>query len=68
MSVLKINVQKSEMIHVGAGGGGLDRLTSLLSCKVRSLPTSCLGSPLGVHNSYTVWDSIRRDSTKIGLR
>ncbi|RVW78587.1 suppressor of gamma response 1 [Vitis vinifera] len=55
---LKINLQKSEMLRV-------DRLASLFRCKVRGLPTSYLGLPLGVfHNSCAVWDWVKEGIRK----
>ena len=55
---LKINLQRSEMLWV-------DRLASLFRCKVRGLPTSHLGLPLGVfHNSCAVWDWVKEGIRK----
>ena len=58
MSGLKINLAKSEIIPIGQVIN-LEGLASELGCKMRSLPTSYLGLPLGAkHKALGVWDSI----------
>ena len=37
----------------------MEGLTLELGCKIGSLPTECLGLPLGAkHNSVIVWDGV----------
>ena len=55
---LKINLDKSELIPVGAVNN-LDALTAKLGCWTRHLPTTYLGLPLGAtHKSVATWESI----------
>ena len=57
-SGLKINLDKSELIPVGAVDN-LDALAAELGYRTRHLPTTYLGLPLGVaHKSRAIWDSI----------
>ena len=57
-SGLKINLDKSELILVGAIDN-LDALTAKLGCRTRHLPTTYLALPLGpAHKSVAIWDSI----------
>ena len=58
VSSLKINMQKSEIIPVGSVKD-VDRAAAVFGCKVRNLPTTYLGLPLGAtHNSCRVWDVV----------
>ena len=58
LSSLKINLNKSEIIPIGTVDN-VEVLASELGCKVRSLPTSYLGLPLGAkHKALGVWDLI----------
>ena len=58
LSGLKINLNKSEIIPIGTVDN-VEVLASELACKVRSLPTSYLGLPLGAkHKALGVWDLI----------
>ena len=58
MSGLRINLSKSEIISVGLVIN-VDELALELGCGVGSLPTSCLGLPLGTpHKATGVWDSV----------
>ena len=55
---LKINLSKSEMVHVGNVPHIRD-LVEILSCKVSALPMTYLGLPLGARfNSVSIWDPI----------
>ena len=54
LSGLRINLDKSSILHVGKVDN-INRLALELGCKVGSLPTDYLGLPLGVkHNSAVV--------------
>ena len=59
MSGLRINLNKSEIIPVGA----VDNVVELaleLGCGIGSLPTSYLGLPLGAsHKATRVWKSVK---------
>ena len=56
ISGLRINLNKSKIIPVGRITD-IDFLALELGCKVRTLPSSYLGLPLGApHNSYVGWD------------
>ena len=58
MSGLKINLNKSEIIPIRPVAN-VEELASEMGCKVRSLPTSYLGLPLGAkHKALGVWDSV----------
>ena len=58
MSGLKINLPKSEIIPVG-GTKDVDRAAALFGCRVRKLPTTYLGLPLGApHKSSRVWNVV----------
>ena len=62
---LKINLQKREIIPVG-GTEDVDRAIALFGCKVRKLPTTYLGLPLGaLHKLSRVWDVIEERFKKI---
>lgn len=53
---LKINLEKSKIIHVGRVIN-VKALASVLCCKVRKLPTSYLSLPLGAFHKYPkVWN------------
>ena len=57
-SGLKINLSKSEIIPVGRVDN-IEMFASELGCGVGSLPTTCLGLPLGApHKAMGVWDTI----------
>ena len=57
-SGLKINLDKSELIPVGAVEN-VNALVAKLGYRTWSLPSTYLGLPLGgPHKSVTVWDSI----------
>ena len=50
---------KSEIFPIG-GRENVEALTAELGCKVRTLPTTYLGLPLGaLHKSVGMWDSIK---------
>ena len=56
--MLKINLEKSELIPVGRVSN-IDSLVDELGCKVGSLPTTYLGLPLGAHCKFVaVWDEV----------
>ena len=58
VSSLKINMQKSEIIPIG-GVEDVDRAAALFGCRVRKLPTTYLGLPLGApHKSSRVWNVV----------
>ena len=64
ISGLRINLNKSEIIPVGRITD-VDVLALELGCKVRPLPSSYLGHPLGApHNSIAVWDGFEERLTK----
>ena len=55
---LKINLDKVEVIPVGEVLK-VKNLASVLGCRIRKLPTSYLGLPLGVlFKSSRVWDAV----------
>ena len=57
-SRLKINLDKSELILVGAVDN-LDAMATELGCRFGHLPTTYLGLPLGApHKFVVIWDSI----------
>ena len=61
---LKINLNKSELIPVGAVDN-LDALVVELGCQTRHRPTTYLGMPLGAtHKSVAIWDSIEEKMHK----
>ena len=61
---LKINLNKSELIPVGAVEN-MDTLAVELACQDRHLPTTYLGLPLGVaHKSMAIWDNIEEKMLK----
>ena len=63
-SRLKINLDKSELILVGAVDN-LDALAAKLGCRTGHLPTTYLGLPLGAaHKSVVIWDSIEEKKHK----
>ena len=53
---LKINLGKSEIISMG-GSENVEALAAELGCKVGTLPTTYLASPLGPHISQLGWGS-----------
>ena len=61
---LKINLDKSELIPVGAVDN-LDALAAELGCRNRHLPTTYLGLPLGaIHKCVAIWDIIEEKMHK----
>ena len=55
---LKVNVGKSEIVHVGEVNN-LDALANILQCRVSSLPMKYLGMPLGTSFKTTsIWNLI----------
>ena len=55
---LRVNVGKSEIVLVGEVGN-LGALARILCCKVRCLPMSYLGMPLGAHfKDASIWNPI----------
>ena len=63
-SRLKINLNKSKLIPVGAMEN-LDALPIELGYRTGHLPTTYLGLPLGAtHKSVTIWDSIEEKMQK----
>ena len=61
---LKINLDKSEFIPIGAVDN-LDALVAELGCRTGHLPTTCLGLPLGAaHKSMAIWDNIEEKMHK----
>ena len=58
ISRLRINLNKSKIIPVGRITD-IESLALELGCKVRTLPSSYLGLPLGApHNAVAMWDGI----------
>ncbi|RVX00466.1 hypothetical protein CK203_037011 [Vitis vinifera] len=58
ISGLRINLDKSEILSVGRVEN-LEALALEVGCKVRRLPSSYLGIPLGAnHKSVAVWDGV----------
>ena len=58
MSGLRINLSKSEIIPIGLVVNE-EELSVELWCRVRSIPTSYLGLPLGAsHKVLGIWNSI----------
>ena len=58
ISGLKVNLSKTEAFPVGEGIP-METLTSVLGCKIGSLPTTYLGLPLGApYKSIRVWDTV----------
>ena len=58
MSALRINLNKSKIIPVGADDN-VAKLALELGCGIGSLPTLYLGLPLGAsHKAIGVWDSV----------
>nr|XP_016508236.1 PREDICTED: uncharacterized protein LOC107825833 [Nicotiana tabacum] len=54
----KINLVKCEIFPVGEVAN-IDVLSHVLECKLGSLPTTCLGLPLGaLHKDTTVWNPV----------
>ena len=59
MSGLRINLNKSEIIPIGAVDNVVE-LSLELGCGIGSLPTSYLGLPLGAsHKATRVWKSVK---------
>ena len=57
--ILKINLEKSELIPVG-DVLDLEEFVEVLSCKVGALPTTYLGLPLGApYKSSRVWEEVK---------
>ena len=55
---LKVNSLKSEMVPIGEVPN-VHVLHEILGCRIRSLPMTYIGMPLGVsHKSPTVWNPI----------
>ena len=55
---LRVNLSKSEMVHVGMVDG-MPSLADILCCRIGALPMSYLGMPLGApYNSLSVWNTI----------
>jgi hypothetical protein len=59
---LKINLAKSELVHVGLCHRNVEGLDRILGCRVSSLPMKSLGLPLGA--SFKV-ESIRDDIIEV---
>lgn len=58
VSSLKINVQKSELIHI-------EEVKEVVGCKVGILPASYLSLPLGSSHRYcTLWAMVEKRFTK----
>ena len=58
ISGLKINLEKTEIILIG-GVANVEDLALVLGYRIRNLPTSYLGLPLGApFNSSRVWDVV----------
>ena len=56
---LKINLEKSELIHVGEVPN-LEEFVEILRCKVGSFPSTYLGLPLGAPSkSSRVWEGVK---------
>ena len=63
-SGLKINLNKSKLIPVGAVEN-MDALVVKLGCWIGHLPTTYLGLPLGAtHKSVAIWDNIEEKMHK----
>ena len=63
-SWLKINLDKSELVPVGAVDN-LDALAAELGCRIGHLPTTYLGLPLGAtHKSVAIWDNVEKKMHK----
>ncbi|KAJ9680532.1 hypothetical protein PVL29_019761 [Vitis rotundifolia] len=63
-SGLRINLNKSEILPVGRVENA-EILAAELGCKVRSLPSTYLGLPLGAsHKSVMVWDGMEERMRK----
>ena len=55
---LKINLEKRFLLLVGRVEG-VEGLAHELGCSIGSLPTECLGLPLGVrHKTISLWDRV----------
>jgi hypothetical protein len=58
VSGLRINLAKSELVHVG-NVNNVEGLASILGCRVSSLPMKYLGLPLGASfKAKSIWDGI----------
>ena len=58
MTNLKVNVTKSEMVPIGKVNN-VHALAKILGCKVRALPMTYLGMPLGVsYKAPSIWNPI----------
>ena len=63
-SGLSINLNKSEILPMGRVEN-VEVLASELGCKVRTLPSTYLGLPLGApHKSMVVWDGVEERMRK----
>ena len=61
LSRLRVNLDKSAILPV-AEVQNLNQLACELGCGVGSLPSTCLGLPLGIkQNSASVWEGIGED-------
>jgi hypothetical protein len=58
VSGLKINLSKSEIVHVG-NVGDIEGLANILGSIMASLPMKYLGIPLGAsYKASTIWNGI----------
>ena len=58
MTNLKVNVTKSEMVPIGKVNN-VHALAKILGCRVRTLPMTYLGMPLGVsYKAPSIWNPI----------
>ena len=63
-SVLKINLEKSELIPI-RDVPNLEELTEVLGCKVGALPTTYLGLPFGAsYKSIRIWERVEEQFQK----
>ena len=59
LSELRVNLEKSVIIPVGAVEN-IDQLAEELGCRVRTLPSTYLGLPLGLRqNLIRAWEGIK---------
>jgi hypothetical protein len=67
MSGFKINLSKSEIVHVG-NVGDVEGLANIPGCRVTSLPMKYLGLPLGApYRGSTIWNGIIEKITSVGV-
>ena len=58
MTGLKVNVAKSEIVPIREVNN-MQALAELLGCRIRALPMTFLGMPLGAsHKSPSIWNPI----------